>query len=867
MAEIKNYSVTADDNNATSPAGMPENMAPSGVNNSWRESFARVKRWYEDINGTKSTTGSSNAYVLAAARTVTAYAQGDAYLFRANFTNTAAVTLNVDSVGAVAIVNNTQSALAAGQIQSGGMYLVAYDASNSKFQLVGASATSASGDNIFVFNASPSVTLENSTAEDSNGGRESSLLFKGLQSGSEESTLVKIIGSHDGTSDDQKGKLQIYTNDGSDGDSPTLQLTIDSAGLCTLVGAASVGGALTVAGATQLNSTVTVGANDQGYDVILYGDTASANVTWDTSVDDLILNGAAGLIVPDGQFTLGSTAVTSTGAELNILDGVTSTAAELNLVDGSSAGSVVNSKAVIYSSAGVVNATDVAVSGSGNRSVSITSSNAIGSIEIGSASGNAAFIDLKTPTSDDFDVRLASEAAGAGGSLAIAGGTFSLLGSAESMAAFTHNGAVTLYHDNAAKIATAATGITITGEATATGFTGTLDGILGSGTAAAATVTTLDTSGVVNLNLTTDSSSSTSGALIIDGGVGIAKKLFVGTDADIDGTLEADAITLNGTALGSLYSPIAGSSSIVTTGALNSGSITSGFGAINNGSSTISTSGTVASGALNSTKSSVVKAEIANSTNGHYFSAQSDDNTDGFEIYQQHGSNTTRNSFVVTDNHTGSKVESFLVRGDGRVGIGTSAPDSLVEISSGAATTAKIATTVSNNYAELIFEDGNAGYGFQVRSDGAAGLATGSMVINDRDSSTFPVVINEGNATNTLKLSGGNVSMAGTLTASTGATIFNHLDGTVHSNGGSRAIGTNYTNSAAFDKIIYVSVSNTNANAIMIVTLDGDTIFLGAGATGDANYHIGATIIWPAGKVVNITMNGTPTLSRWVEYA
>jgi len=205
--------------------------------------------------------------------------------------------------------------------------------------------------------------------------------------------------------------------------------------------------------------------------------------------------------------------------------------------------------------------------------------------------------------------------------------------------------------------------------------------------------------------------------------------------------------------------------------------------------------------------------------------------------------------------------------GTTRIGIGTTAPDSLVEISSGAATTAKIATTVSNNYAELIFEDGNAGYGFQVRSDGAAGLATGSMVINDRDSSTFPVVINEGCATNTLKLSGGNVSMAGTLTASTGATIFNHLDGTVHNNGGSRAIGTNYTNSAAFDKIIYVSVSNTNANAIMIVTLDGDTIFLGAGATGDANYHIGATIIWPAGKVVNITMNGTPTLSRWVEYA
>ena len=68
MAEIKDYSVTADDNNSASPNGMPENMAPSGVNNSWRESFARVNRWYEDINATKSTTGSSNAfYILSSA--------------------------------------------------------------------------------------------------------------------------------------------------------------------------------------------------------------------------------------------------------------------------------------------------------------------------------------------------------------------------------------------------------------------------------------------------------------------------------------------------------------------------------------------------------------------------------------------------------------------------------------------------------------------------------------------------------------------------------------------------------------------------------------------------------------------------------
>tara|TARA_R100000329_G_scaffold2856_3_gene4278 strand:+ start:1471 stop:3645 length:2175 start_codon:yes stop_codon:yes gene_type:complete len=55
--------------------------------------------------------------------------------------------------------------------------------------------------------------------------------------------------------------------------------------------------------------------------------------------------------------------VTSTTAELNILDGVTSTATELNLVDGSSAGTIVNSKAVVYGSSGEVNATTLQIAG------------------------------------------------------------------------------------------------------------------------------------------------------------------------------------------------------------------------------------------------------------------------------------------------------------------------------------------------------------------------------------------------------------------------------------------------------------------------------------------------------------------------
>ena len=100
-------------------------------------------------------------------------------------------------------------------------------------------------------------------------------------------------------------------------------------------------GAKTFGAATQFNSSVTVGVDDAGYDVIFYGNAASANATWDASADDLIFSGAAGLIVPDGQLTLGATAVTSTAAELNILDGVTSTAAEINLLDALDRGSII----------------------------------------------------------------------------------------------------------------------------------------------------------------------------------------------------------------------------------------------------------------------------------------------------------------------------------------------------------------------------------------------------------------------------------------------------------------------------------------------------------------------------------------------
>jgi cytoskeletal protein CcmA (bactofilin family) len=193
------------------------------------------------------------------------------------------------------------------------------------------SGTSSAADDITAGDAAVSITTSSGDITIDAAANDSDIIFKGTDNSSD-ITMLTLDGSEAGAA--------TFNN-------KVVATELDISGNCDIDGTTNLD-AVDIDGAVQLDATLTIGANDQGYDVILYGDTASANITWDTSADDLIFNGAAGLIVPDGQLTLGSTAVSSTAAELNLLDGVSglvqadftklaavdSTAAELNIVDG-----------------------------------------------------------------------------------------------------------------------------------------------------------------------------------------------------------------------------------------------------------------------------------------------------------------------------------------------------------------------------------------------------------------------------------------------------------------------------------------------------------------------------------------------------
>jgi len=293
---------------------------------------------------------------------------------------------------------------------------------------------------------------------------------------------------------------------------------IDLAGDIDVDGTANLD-VVDIDGAVQLDATFTVGEDDQGYDIKFFGDTASAYMLWDTSADDLVFAGSAGIdlagdIDVDGTSNLDNTDIDGTFA----VDGATIS------LDATTSLNIDNS----------------------NTSNGITIATATSGVPISIGHSTS-----ETTVNDNLTVT---------GDLSI-GGNFDVTGTIDlSDSDFTNAGDIQLD--------------SITGD----GDTNTSITFSGSD------VITITAGGDTQVTFNNGSILPTT-----DNDIDLGSASYQFKDAYINGTLEADAITIGGTAIGSIYGAIAGSSSILTTGALDSGSITSGFGSIDNGTSGIRT--------------------------------------------------------------------------------------------------------------------------------------------------------------------------------------------------------------------------------------------------------------------------------------
>jgi len=453
--------------------------------------------------------------------------------------------------------------------------------------------------------------------------------------------------------------------------------TIDMNGAADISGNLAVGGNLTVAG----NATVTGTTTFNGGTLTL-GDAASDNVVFGADVNSSIIPNT------DSTFDLGSasqewrdiyidgtahldainfngTAISSTAAELNLLDGVTATTAELNLIDGVTATTAelnildgVTSTAAelnlldgVTSTTAELNILDGVTSTAAELNILDVSNSTIGDLsEISTAANDDVIIVLDTSGGGIKKITRSTFLAGSGSSSDIAnvvedtspqlGGNLDMNGAdivttSNATLDLAPNGTGTVVvrgNTNSAAIVfnceSNSHGQKVFGQphsASVTntlmlpaGANSTLVSLVSEDTLTNKTLTSPKinenvavTSTATELNLLDGVTSTTAELNILDGVTSTAAEINLidggtarGTTAvaDGDGFLTNDGGTMRMTKVDTLSTYMSGKSvggsNIVTTGALNAGSITSGFGTIDTGASAITTTGLISGGSL-----------------------------------------------------------------------------------------------------------------------------------------------------------------------------------------------------------------------------------------------------------------------------
>jgi len=136
-SSLYDWSTTAANNASITGSSInwAENQSPSTINNSSREVMREVALWRDLLGGAKIATG-TNTLALTTGLTLAAYAQGMMFAFENTTQNTGAVTINVDTIGAKDIKKFHDQALASGDLEAAGIYIIAYEATAGNFQLL-----------------------------------------------------------------------------------------------------------------------------------------------------------------------------------------------------------------------------------------------------------------------------------------------------------------------------------------------------------------------------------------------------------------------------------------------------------------------------------------------------------------------------------------------------------------------------------------------------------------------------------------------------------------------------------------------------------------------------------------------------------
>lgn len=201
---VSAWSTTAASNDgADSTIGTVANTSSPTVVDDWiRGLMASVKRYILDTDGGLTSSG-TNTITITTNRSISSghQAAGFSLRFKAGGTNTGAATLNVDSLGAVAIKRLNGDALSAGDIVSGGIYDVAFDGTNYVLlgtAISGGSYGTLSGDNTW---SGTNTFTGNVTVGDGSGdvvvikGTTLNSFMSGLFSSANASALYTAIGT------------------------------------------------------------------------------------------------------------------------------------------------------------------------------------------------------------------------------------------------------------------------------------------------------------------------------------------------------------------------------------------------------------------------------------------------------------------------------------------------------------------------------------------------------------------------------------------------------------------------------------------------------------------------------------------------